>query len=273
LNEIWSATTGADEGAHVVLIHGSLDRSAGLLKLSRRLDDRHLVTRYDRRGYGRSTASAGPYGIDEQVRDLQQVLDGAAEPGRPVVLVGHSFGGNVALAFAERLPGLVDGVVVYEAPLSWRTWWPEDSAGGDAVAWQADPAEAAERFMRRLISDDRWERLPASTKESRRREGIAMVGEFLALRSGPAWTGERIRVPVLAMHGEFGADRHRRGAAVIAAEIRGAELRTLAGGRHPGPNTHPDEVAAIIEDFIERRVTRSSTSSTPARSSPRPPPG
>jgi pimeloyl-ACP methyl ester carboxylesterase len=241
------------------LIHGSLDRSAGLLKLSRRLDDRHLVTRYDRRGYGRSTPSDGPFGIDQQVDDLRNVLLGVAERRRPLVLVGHSFGGNVALAFAQRHGDLVDGVVVYETPLSWREWWPKDSAGADAVAWRADPAEAAERFMRRLISDDRWERLPASTRESRRREGNAMVGELVALRSGPAWRGDRIGVPVLAMHGELGADHHRRGAAAIAAEVPGAELRSLSGGRHPGPNTHPDDVAAIIEDFIDRRITPSST--------------
>lgn len=259
MTEIWSATTGAHGGVHITLIHGSLDRSAGLLKLSRRLDDHHLVTRYDRRGYGRSAPCDGPFGIDQQVEDLQQVLSGVAEQDRPVVLVGHSFGGNVALAFAERHPGSVDAVVVYETPLSWRAWWPGDSAGADAVAWRADPPAAAERFMRRLISDDRWERLPASTREARRREGTAMVGELLALRSAPAWSGERIGVPVLAMHGEHGADHHGRGAAAIAAEIPGAELSVLAGGRHPGPNTHPDEVAAIIEDFVERRVTRSST--------------
>lgn len=258
MTEIWSATTGVDGGTHVVLIHGSLDRSAGLLKLSRRLDDRHLVTRYDRRGYGRSAPSDGPFGIEQQVDDLASVLRGAAAR-RPLVLVGHSFGGNVALAFTERHPDLVDGVVVYETPLSWRPWWPGDSAGADAVAWRADPAEAAERFMRRLISDDRWERLPASTRESRRREGNAMVGELVALRSGPAWSGDRIDVPVLAMHGELGADHHRRGAATIAEEVPDAELRVLSGGRHPGPNTHPDAVAEIIEDFIGRRVRPSST--------------
>lgn len=258
MSEIWSATTGVSGGAHVALVHGSLDRSAGLLKLSRRLDDRHLVTRYDRRGYGRSFPSDGPFGIEDQVDDLEAVLIGVVEPGRAVVLVGHSYGGNVALAYAQRHPGLVDGVVTYETPLSWRDWWPNDSAGADAVALSADPAAAAERFMRRLISDDRWERLPASTRESRRREGIAMVGELISLRSRPAWSGEEIRVPVLAMHGELGSGYHRRGAVAIADEIPGAELRALPGGRHAGPNTHPDEVAALIDDFVERRITRSS---------------
>lgn len=254
MTEIWAATTGRPDGPHVTLIHGSLDRSAGLLKLSRRLADRYRVTRYDRRGYGRSHPSDGPFGIDQQVDDLRTVLASLPERVGPRLLVGHSYGGNVALALAQRHRDLVDGVVVYETPLSWRDWWPADSAGGGAVAWRADPGEAAERFMRHLIGDDRWERLPPSTRESRRQEGVAMIGELVDLRARPAWDGPEIGVPVLAIHGELGQPYHRRGAETIAAEVRDGEFATVPGARHPGPNTHPDDVAALVEDFVERRV-------------------
>ena len=44
---------------HIVLVHGSLDRSAGMTKLSRRLEDGFRVARYDRRGYGRSMRTPG----------------------------------------------------------------------------------------------------------------------------------------------------------------------------------------------------------------------
>ena len=259
MSKIWCATTGPDDAPHLTLIHGSLDRSAGLLKVSRRLAGRYRVMRYDRRGYGRSFPSDGPFGIDQQVTDLCEVL--AAEPGRvrPRVLVGHSYGGNVALALAHRAPELVDGVVTYETPLSWRAWWPGDSAGGDAVAWRADPAEAAERFMRRLIGDERWERLPASTRASRRAEGPAMVGELLDLRARPAWSPEQIAVPVLAMYGEHGRSHHRRAAETIASEVDKGVVAMLPGARHPGPNTHPDAFADIVHGFVEERV-RSTTS-------------
>ena len=259
MSEIWSATSGAPGGADITLIHGSLDRSAGLLKLGRRLDEEYRVLRYDRRGYGRSSPHDGPFGIDEQVEDLRRLLGGRGEVNRPSVLVGHSYGGNVALATAERHPELVDGVVTYETPLSWRDWWPGESAGANAVTWQHDPPEAAERFMRRLIGDERWERLPASTRRSRRAEGPAMVGELIDLRRRPAWDAARVRVPVLAIHGEFGADHHRRAAEAIAAELPDAALAVLPGGKHPGPNTHPDAVAAMVRDFVEQRVRPTST--------------
>lgn len=248
---VWSATTGVAGAPHVVLIHGSLDRSAGMLKLSRRLDEEFRVTRYDRRGYGRSNPHPGPFGIDGQVDDLDEVLAGAPEAGAPIVLVGHSYGGNVALAYADRHPGRVAAVVTYESPLSWEPWWPGDSAGGNAMAWRDDPYEAAERFMRRLIGDDRWERLPPSTRDARRSEGPAMVGELADLRSAAPWDASRIDVPVLAMCGEHGQPHHRDGTRALGERL-GATTEVVPGARHFGPNTHPDEVADRIRAFLAR---------------------
>lgn len=251
---IWSATTGHADGGHIVLVHGTLDRSAGLLKLSRRLDDRYLVTRFDRRGYGRSRPHDGPFGMVHQVDDLVDVIASAPNGRRPRVVVGHSYGGNVALALAARHPDTVDGVVTYESPMSWRPWWPGTMASDGTDTWDADPEAAAERFVRRLIGDHRWDRLPASTRRARRAEGVAMVGELRDLADRPPWRSEEIAVPVLAMHGARGRDQHRRAAETIANEVADGASLALAEASHPGPNTHPDATAFAIEEFVRRRV-------------------
>jgi pimeloyl-ACP methyl ester carboxylesterase len=247
---IWAATTGVPGAPHVVLIHGSLDRSAGMLKLSRRLDRRFRVTRYDRRGYGRSAPHPGPFAIADQVADLVEVLDAAPDAPGPHLLLGHSYGGNVALATAQRRPDRVAGVVVYETPLPWLEWWPNSTAGSNATAWDDDPADAAERFMRRLVGDARWERLPPATREARRSEGPALVGELRELRKGAPWSAELVSVPVIAMRGEHGPDHHRRSTHTLA-ELFASEVVTIPGARHFGPNTHPELVAAVVERFAE----------------------
>ena len=188
-----------------------MDRSAGVLKLSRRLDDIHRVVRYDRRGYGRSRPHPGPFGMEPQVEDLVGVLG-----GRPAVVFGHSYGGNVALALATQRPELVSAVAVYETPLSWLDWWPGSTAGADALATRGDPADAAERFMRRLVGDERWGRLPAATREARREEGVAMVGELTDLGERPPWNAAAVTMPVVAMHGSRGADHHRLSTTYLA---------------------------------------------------------
>jgi pimeloyl-ACP methyl ester carboxylesterase len=246
---IWSEEAGAPDAPLVALVHGSLDRSAGLLRLSRRLDDRFRVLRYDRRGYGRSTPHAGPFGIDEQVADLVALLD-----GRPAVAFGHSYGGNVALALADRHPELVRAVGVYETPLPWLDWWP--SAGRHAAGGDDDPADAAERFMRRMIGDERWRRLPARTREARRAEGPAMVAELADLERRQPWDAARITVPAVALHGASGAEHHVRSTKHLGVVLPDCPVVTVDGARHFGPNTHPDAVAAVVADLVSRAASR-----------------
>src|SRR4051812_45358258 len=106
---IWSDEEGEVGAPLVALIHGTMDRSTVMLRLSRRLDDRFCVMRYDRRGYGRSVDASGvhpgPFDMGAQVEDLVTLL-----AGRRAILVGHSFGGDVAMTVAARHPGLVAGV-------------------------------------------------------------------------------------------------------------------------------------------------------------------
>ena len=148
--------------------------------------------------------------------------------GRPAVLFGHSYGGNVALAARRPAPRpraggrrLRDAAAV--ARRGGRTRPP---AVAGARRASDDPAEAAERFMRRMIGDERWERLPSRTRAARRAEGAAMVGELVDLAAGSA-------VGPGAHHGAGGRDaRQRRRRAPPRVERpprRGA--RRLPGGR------------------------------------------
>ena len=120
------------------------------------------------------------------------------------------------------------------------------------MAWRDDPEQAAERFMRRLIGDDRWGRLPESTRRARRLEGPAMIGELADLREKAPWSAGRISVPVLVMYGEHGQPHHRTGAEWLGEQLADVEVHMVAGARHFGPNTHPDLVGVLVTDFIER---------------------
>jgi pimeloyl-ACP methyl ester carboxylesterase len=247
---IWSTTSG-DEGAPLVaLVHGSMDRSAGVLRLSRRLDARFRVLRYDRRGYGRSSAAPGPWTVAANVDDLERLVEGHLVDDGRAVIVGHSFGGVVALGLAARRPDLVEAVAVYEMPLSWLDWWPRDSAGAAAMA-AADPGAAAEAFMRRLVGDDVWERLPAARRDDRRREGAAMVSELADLRRCAPWEPARVGAPVLVLVGEHARPHHRRAFDHLGEILPQVRRRTVDGAGHAGPHTHPDDVAAAVVEFVD----------------------
>lgn len=250
MTRIWHATSGDESNPLMVLVHGSMDRSAGLLKLSRRLDSSFEVLRYDRRGYGRSIASAGPYAMSDQVADLAELLTAHTHSRQAAFVFGHSYGGNVALALADQHPELVAALAVYEAPLSWLEWWPGNSPGGTALSL-GDPGDAAEAFMRRLMGDDGWERLSASKRETRRVEGAAMVGELADLRRDEPWSASEIGVPVLAMCGEDSKPHHQRATELLPEILRDCRSEQIPGAGHFGPYSHPDLVAERLAAFIE----------------------
>ncbi len=124
---VWAEAAGDPTAPLVAVVHGSMDRSAGLLRLSRRLDASHRVVRYDRRGYGRSGDVGPPWTVDANIDDLEALL--CSDTSESAVLFGHSFGGNVALGLAARRPELVRAVVVYELVARKLRWGRRDGDG------------------------------------------------------------------------------------------------------------------------------------------------
>ncbi|HSV02854.1 MAG TPA: alpha/beta fold hydrolase [Phenylobacterium sp.] len=69
---------------------------------------------YDRAGLGWSDPPTAPRSFEAMADDLAALLAAVGEPG-PIVLVGGSFGGLLARAFAQRFPATVAGMVLVDA--------------------------------------------------------------------------------------------------------------------------------------------------------------
>ena len=246
---VWRRADG--DGPLVVLVHGTMDRSSSFGRVARHLEG-HRVVRYDRRGYGRSVELGPPERFDQQVDDLLGVIDDTS--GGAAIVAGHSYGGTIAVAAAQRAPERVAGVAAYESPMPWRDWWPRDSAGARAVAGASDPADAGEAFMRRMLGDQRWERLPPSTRAARRSEGPTLVAEMAHLRppNPPAHDPTEVRQPLVAAHGSDGAPHHHRTAAVLAEEAPAGELVVVEGAGHGIHLSHPDRFAELVQAVAAR---------------------
>ncbi len=233
----------------VVLVHGSLDRAASFARVVRRLDDLHVVA-YDRRGYHRSRdAGAVATTLDQHVDDLLDVV-----AGRAAVVVGHSYGGVVALAAAARGAAEVVGVGAYEPPLPWldRTVAPGSPPRAPIAG---DPARVAESFFRRMVGDAAWDRLPPETRDARRADGPALAAELAAIRRGsPAFDVSSVTVPATVGRGQRSTERHREQAAWIASNLPDGELVDIEGAAHGAHLTHPDAFAAFVRRALERAV-------------------
>jgi pimeloyl-ACP methyl ester carboxylesterase len=79
------------------------------------------VVMYDLRGHGRSERTPTGYAVTDSVADLAALLD-ALDLAGPVHLVGNSYGGTVALAFAVAHPDRVASLVLIEAHFAIEGW-------------------------------------------------------------------------------------------------------------------------------------------------------
>ena len=103
-------------GPPVVMIHGLFGNLATwYFTAATELAKNHRVIVYDLRGHGKSARTPRGYDVASMARDLDAVVEGVVR--EDAVLVGHSYGGLIALAFALRCRERVRKVVLVETPL------------------------------------------------------------------------------------------------------------------------------------------------------------
>ncbi|HEY6532435.1 MAG TPA: alpha/beta hydrolase [Acidimicrobiales bacterium] len=237
---------GTPDGPPVVFVHGAMDRGAAFLRVARLLPETSWWV-YDRRGYGRS-ADAGTTDFEGHVGDLVEILEHVrSSTGSAPVLVGHSLGGTIALTATYRRPDLVAALATYEAALSWAPWWEARYPLLDPP----DPDREAERFLRRILGDERWLALPAATRERRRRDGQAYVAEFGSARRQEGFAANEIAVPVLLAHGtSTGSAQPARAAEEMVAELRHGRRVVFEGAPHGAHLSHPAEMADLVRQAL-----------------------
>lgn len=108
------AVDGPDDAPAVVLLHGVTQSHRSWDWVVPEIGATHRVVRPDARGHGRSDRAPGHYDLFAYADDTAAVIE---EVGGPVVLVGHSLGGVVAAAVAQRRPELVRALLLEDPAL------------------------------------------------------------------------------------------------------------------------------------------------------------
>jgi len=105
----------------VVLIAGWNDDHTSFNTIDTTLTASTRVCSYDKFGTGTSDPALDPQRFSTQATDLHELLRLANEPG-PYVVVGHSFGGDVAVTFASTFHDEVRGLLLLDAtPTTWNS--------------------------------------------------------------------------------------------------------------------------------------------------------
>ncbi|WP_143961229.1 alpha/beta fold hydrolase [Litoribacter populi] len=96
-------------GQAIVISHGSYTGQEDWFAFAKKLAVTFTVYVYDRRGRGQSIDTNSPYTFDKELDDLAAMVDHTSA----TIILGHSFGGAVALAYTMR-EGFSGKLIMYE---------------------------------------------------------------------------------------------------------------------------------------------------------------
>jgi pimeloyl-ACP methyl ester carboxylesterase len=235
----------AEQSPVIVLVHGAFAESAGWNGVIENLQTQGVD----------AVAVANPLrSVTSDAAYLRDVITGL---GRPVLLVGHSYGGMVITEAAADNPAVVGLVYVAafapdtgESALQLTTSLPGSTLGDALTAYPVSTGGNEFTIRLDLFQDQFAADVPPPVAEKMGRTQRPVTEHALSegLPTGnPAWK-------TLPSWFVFGTDDRNIPPAALReeAERAGARgVREVAGGSHAISVSHPDEVTATILDALD----------------------
>jgi pimeloyl-ACP methyl ester carboxylesterase len=239
-------------GAPILCIHGTGSSAVVWGDAIERLARRGRVIAYDRRGCSRSERP-DPYertSVSEHADDAAALLD--ALGATPALVVGRSYGGEVALELALRHPDRVRALVLLEgAPLALvpagAAWERALAERLDEVATHAGVDAVAEALIGEALGDGAWASLPEAIRRLLTANGQAILAEVRGggLHADPAALAT-IGRPVLLVAATDSRPEFRQATEALAGVLPDARTTIVDGGHLVDP-AGPDVVTFLDE--------------------------
>lgn len=251
------------QGEPVVMIHGAFIGDA-FLPLARQsaLTSHHRVITYRRRGYCGSPRPSGPVSMARQAADCRELLDHLDVEQAHVV--GHSYGGIIALQLAMDQPDRVRTLALLEPALAVGESGPayrESIRRGEERYRELGPAVLVDEMLRaRLGRDPRAALepvLPGALEQAVADAPTTFEVEFLAFQSWRFGEEEarKIRQPTLVVLGELSRELSPRFVDTyrwLLEHLPHPEGFELPDAAHGLQMENPGELAPALRSFYER---------------------
>jgi pimeloyl-ACP methyl ester carboxylesterase len=196
-------------------------------------------------GFGATPAPPDAWGSVEYAAALVPLLEDAGGSERPVVVLGHSLGGRVAVSLAAARPDLVGALVLTGAPIGPR-------APGRRPPARFRAARALHRVG--LVSPARMDaaRRRHGSDDYRAADGVmrAVLVRMVNERYEDALAA--LRCPLELVWGDDDTEAPVDGARAVAAQVAGATLTLCPGAGHLTPLTAPDQLRAAVDRALAR---------------------
>jgi pimeloyl-ACP methyl ester carboxylesterase len=251
-----SSMLAAGAGAPVLLLHGSASAAVMWSPVIDALKPRFRVIAPDLIGYGRTDSWPDGHGfmVDDELRLVEPLLPHAPAG---VHVVGHSFGGVVALhlALAGRVPirslTLIEPVAFFLLPHAGaQSAWLEINELGRTYAARIAAGEtqtALSGFIDYWAGAEAWDATDESLRVQIGRSAEKIVLDFEVTFADPGMQALRaLKCPVRLISGGRSRIPTQCISAFLAEQIPGATLQVVDDANHLLPVTHADLLRACL---------------------------
>ena len=254
----------AGSGPGVICLHANASSSGQWRALTELLAARFHVFAPD--SYGAGKSPPWPTGRKVALRDEVALLEPVlARAGDGISLVGHSYGGGIALVGALAHRQRLRSMALYEPTLFALVERESPSdvdgirgtvAAAVAALGRGEASAAARCFIDFWMGEGAFDRMPERVQAASAESVRNIQGWKDALFDEPAPTQAfaALDVPVLLMVGSKSPLSSRAVSRRLARVLPRAELVELEGLGHMGPVTHPGLVNERIRGFLERHA-------------------
>jgi pimeloyl-ACP methyl ester carboxylesterase len=243
-------------GEPVVLLHSSGSSGAQWRALAERLSKRYRVIAPDFYGYGATAHWPGqrPFHLECEAEIVLALLRRADEPAH---LVGHSYGGAVALRVAGFRGEQLRSLTLIE-PVAFHLLRERDAQALAEITEVADDVARATtrgeylagfgRFVDYWGGPGAWSAIPADKRCAMAARLPKVVLDFHAtLNESTRLEDFRLMiVPTLLVHGTASPLPTQRICELLARILPKAQRKTIRGAGHMAPITHRDQVNAMV---------------------------
>lgn len=249
--------TDQGDGEPVIWLHSSGTSKRQWRRLIDALPGGYRSLAVDLWGYGDTPMPdcSNGFSLSDEAALAEQVFERFDGPCR---LVGHSYGGAVALKIAQRHPARVKSVFAYE-PVLFHLLEGRDDASAERLeiggvsqrttdsATSGDLEGAAEIFVRYWSGDRAWEALPPERREQLAAVAPKAACDFQAIdnETDAAAAYFPAGVEVRIASGALSPAPARKVAAILNEASPGA-LDVLPRVGHMAPITNPDVVLSAL---------------------------
>lgn len=234
-------------------------------KLAQRLASTHRVIAPDFIGSG----AEPPWPVDQRFHfrlDVARIAEQLRALDEPVHLIGHSYGGFVALQVAQQLPDRIGTIAAYD-PVAFGVIRAAHDTSGLADLQRAESSPVFcdiehggddawfEVFVDYWNGPGSWRAMPQPARDAFLSIGRKVFWEVHSLMDDytPVDAYRTIDAPALFLTGEKTPTAAQRVVALLTASMPNARTLAIAGAGHMGPLTHHQAVNDALQSHVSRK--------------------